>query len=83
MIEEGRAALRAGDASRARDAFERALEETESGAVLKGLGLALYLQRWTASRVNADVTSPAEVFGPENIELIMSQSGPVNAMQTA
>jgi len=27
MIEEGRAALRAGDASRARDAFERALED--------------------------------------------------------
>jgi tetratricopeptide (TPR) repeat protein len=51
MIEEGRAALRAGDASRAHDAFERALEETESGDALEGLGLALYLQRVYAGAI--------------------------------
>ena len=45
MIEQGWAALRAGDASSARDAFERALEEAASGAALEGLGHALYLQR--------------------------------------
>jgi DNA-binding NarL/FixJ family response regulator len=45
MIEQGWAALRAGDASAARDAFEQALEEAASGAALEGLGQALYLQR--------------------------------------
>jgi DNA-binding CsgD family transcriptional regulator len=45
MIEQGWAALRTGDATAARDAFERALQEAESGAALEGLGLALYLQR--------------------------------------
>ena len=45
MIEQGWAALRAGDASSARDAFERALKEAASGAALEGLGHALYLQR--------------------------------------
>jgi hypothetical protein len=45
MIEEGWVALRAGDASGARDAFERALQQDESGAAREGLGLALYLAR--------------------------------------
>ncbi len=45
MIDQGWAALRTGDATAARDAFERALQEAESGAALEGLGLALYLQR--------------------------------------
>jgi Tfp pilus assembly protein PilF len=45
MIEEGWVALRAGDASGARDVFERALHQDESGAAREGLGLALYLQR--------------------------------------
>jgi DNA-binding NarL/FixJ family response regulator len=44
-IETGRAALRDGDAAAARRAFELALAETESGAVLEGLGEALYLER--------------------------------------
>ncbi len=35
------------------------------------------------ARVNAGVTSPAEFFSPENVELIMSQSVAANAMQTA
>jgi DNA-binding CsgD family transcriptional regulator len=43
-IEEGRAALRAGDAAAARRAFERALADGESGAALEGLGEALYLE---------------------------------------
>jgi DNA-binding NarL/FixJ family response regulator len=45
MIEQGWAALHTGDATAARDAFERALQEAESGTALEGLGLALYLQR--------------------------------------
>jgi Tfp pilus assembly protein PilF len=45
MIEEGWAALQAGDAATARDAFERALEQAESGAAREGLGQVLYLQR--------------------------------------
>ena len=45
MIEQGWAALRTGDATAARDAFERALQEAELGTALEGLGLALYLQR--------------------------------------
>jgi hypothetical protein len=45
MIEQGWAALRTGDATAARDAFERALQEVEPGGALEGLGLALYLQR--------------------------------------
>jgi tetratricopeptide (TPR) repeat protein len=45
MIEEGWAALRAGDAVAARDAFERALQQAESGAAREGLGQTLYLQR--------------------------------------
>jgi hypothetical protein len=43
-IEEGRAALRAGDPAAARRAFERALAEGGSGAALEGLGEALYLE---------------------------------------
>jgi DNA-binding CsgD family transcriptional regulator len=45
MIEEGWAALRAGDAAAARAAFARALEQAESGAAREGLGQTLYLQR--------------------------------------
>jgi Tfp pilus assembly protein PilF len=45
VIEEGWAALRAGDAEAARGAFERALEQGESGVAREGLGQALYLQR--------------------------------------
>ena len=43
-IEQGRAALRDGDAATARRAFELALAEDETGAALEGLGEALYLQ---------------------------------------
>jgi tetratricopeptide (TPR) repeat protein len=45
MIEQGWAALSAGDVATARDAFEEALAEAESGAAREGLGQALYLQR--------------------------------------
>ena len=45
MIEEGWAALPAGNAAAARDAFERALQQAESGAAREGLGQTLYLQR--------------------------------------
>jgi hypothetical protein len=45
MIEQGWAALNAGAAARARDAFEQALRMAESGRALEGLGQALYLQR--------------------------------------
>jgi DNA-binding CsgD family transcriptional regulator len=44
-IQAGLAALRDGDAAAARRAFELALAERESGAVLEGLGEALYLER--------------------------------------
>ena len=43
-IEQGRAALRDGDAATAQRAFELALAEEESGEALEGLGEALYLQ---------------------------------------
>src|SRR5215211_872703 len=43
-IEQGRAALHAGDAATARRVFELALAEGESGDALEGLGEALYLQ---------------------------------------
>jgi hypothetical protein len=45
MIEEGWAALNAGNAATARDAFERALAEVKTGSGREGLGQALYLQR--------------------------------------
>jgi hypothetical protein len=45
LIEEGSAALRAGDAAAARGVFEAALAEAESGEVLEGLAEALYLDR--------------------------------------
>ena len=45
LIEQGLAALRAGDAAAARRAFEPALAEAESGQALEGLGEALYLDR--------------------------------------
>jgi DNA-binding CsgD family transcriptional regulator len=44
-IEQGRAALRDGDAATAQRAFELALAEVESGEVLEGLAEALYLER--------------------------------------
>jgi DNA-binding NarL/FixJ family response regulator len=43
-IEVGWAALRDGDASTARRAFEHALSEVQSGGALEGLGQALYLE---------------------------------------
>jgi DNA-binding NarL/FixJ family response regulator len=45
LIEAGMAALRDGDAAAARRAFELALAEAETGAVLEGLAEALYLER--------------------------------------
>ncbi|HZC27471.1 MAG TPA: hypothetical protein VE287_10645, partial [Actinopolymorphaceae bacterium] len=45
LVDEGRAALRAGDTAAARELFESALADSESGVVLEGLGEALYLQR--------------------------------------
>jgi DNA-binding NarL/FixJ family response regulator len=42
-IAEGQAALKRGDANRARDAFERALAESSRGAVIEGLARASYL----------------------------------------
>ena len=45
MIEEGWAALNAGDAATASHAFESALAEVETGIGREGLGQALYLQR--------------------------------------
>ena len=44
-IEQGRAALRDGDAATAHRAFELALAEVESGEALEGLAEALYLER--------------------------------------
>jgi hypothetical protein len=45
LIEDGLAALRAGDGGTARQVFEVALEEAESGQALEGLAEALYLDR--------------------------------------
>jgi ATP/maltotriose-dependent transcriptional regulator MalT len=45
MVGEGWAALRDGDASTARRAFEVALETAETGEAFEGLGQALYLER--------------------------------------
>ena len=45
MIQDGWAALNAGDAATARAAFEGALAEVETGSGREGLGQALYLQR--------------------------------------
>jgi hypothetical protein len=44
LIEDGLAALRAGDGRAARQVFEFALAEAESGQVLEGLAEALYLE---------------------------------------
>ncbi|HEX6402251.1 MAG TPA: hypothetical protein VF003_03665 [Pseudonocardiaceae bacterium] len=44
-IDKGVAALRAGDAATARQVFELAVADSESGAALEGLAEALYLQR--------------------------------------
>jgi DNA-binding NarL/FixJ family response regulator len=43
-VQEGRAALRAGEGSRAREAFEAASVEEETGEVLEGLAEAAYLE---------------------------------------
>jgi hypothetical protein len=45
LIEEGWVALNAGDLATARDAFENALADADSGSGREGLGQALYLQR--------------------------------------
>jgi len=45
LIEEGVAALRAGDAATARRVFGLAVADVESGAALEGLAEALYLER--------------------------------------
>lgn len=44
LLTEGRAALRAGDAPRARRVFERALAESPSGDALEGLARVAYLE---------------------------------------
>ena len=44
LIAAGQRALRAGDAAAAREAFERAAKESESGIVLEGLAKAAYLE---------------------------------------
>jgi DNA-binding NarL/FixJ family response regulator/Tfp pilus assembly protein PilF len=44
LIEEGRAALRAGDAAGARRALEQALEESPTGDVIEGLARVAYLE---------------------------------------
>jgi tetratricopeptide (TPR) repeat protein len=43
LLDVGRAALRSGDAAAARQAFERALAEAESGDLIEGLARAAYL----------------------------------------
>ena len=45
MIDEGWAALHAGEPATASDAFENALAEAETGSAREGLGQALCLQR--------------------------------------
>ena len=44
LLDEGRAALRTGDAVGARRALERALAASPSGEVLEGLARAAYLE---------------------------------------
>jgi DNA-binding NarL/FixJ family response regulator len=44
LIEDGRAALRVGDAARARRAFEQALDEAASGDAIEGLARVAYLE---------------------------------------
>jgi DNA-binding NarL/FixJ family response regulator len=51
LIEEGRAALRGGDAAAARRAFESALAEVESGEALEGLAEALYFEHQYSAAV--------------------------------
>jgi len=50
MIEQGRAALNAGDVATARTAFEQSLAEAESGPAREGLGQAYYLLRTTPAQ---------------------------------
>ena len=53
-IEQGRAALRDGDAATAQRAFELALAEDESGEALEGLGEVQYSrQGWAPPAVGA------------------------------
>ncbi len=67
-IEEGRAALREGDAASARRAFESALAEVESGEVLEGLGEALYLEReYAAAAAHYERAYAAYRRGRENL----------------
>ena len=54
-IEQGRAALRDGDAATAHHAFKLALAEVEWGEALEGLAEALYLER--ESRYRRPTTS--------------------------
>src|SRR5688500_4061524 len=70
---EGRAALRAGDGAAAREAFERALAEAESGDALEGMARACYLERdfrqttewweraYAAHRATGDATGAVRV----------------------
>ena len=53
LLDEGRAALRAGDAERARRAFESALTEGPSGDATEGLARASYLSLDFAAAVDA------------------------------
>src|SRR5215217_640980 len=45
LVAEGSAAIRRGDAAAARDAFEQAVGEAQTGVVLDGLAQATYLDR--------------------------------------
>ena len=78
MIEQGWAALRAGDASAARDAFEQALEEAASGSALEGLGQVLYLQRDYAAaiaqheRAHAAYRREGQIFAAARVARILA-----------
>src|SRR5205807_6272703 len=73
LITEGRGALRAGDAARARAVFEQALGESASGEVIEGLARASYLdldypqaieeweQAYAAHRDKGDLTGAVRV----------------------
>ena len=78
MIEQGWAALRTGDASAARDAFEQALEEAASGSALEGLGQVLYLQRDYAAaiaqheRAHAAYRREGQIFAAARVARILA-----------
>jgi hypothetical protein len=66
-IEQGRAALRDGDAATAQRAFELALAEVESGEVLEGLTEALYLEpAYAASAAHYERAYAAHRRGSEH-----------------